>query len=123
MDPISLVLAALATGAAKAAGDAIPDAYTGLKALIKRKFQSNAAAAVVLEEYEKDPETYETPLKKKLTEAEVDRDADIVKAAEELLKQLEPEAAVAGKFNLQVSGDIKGIVGDVSGGTISQNIH
>ena len=42
MEPISLILAALAAGAAAAAkdtaGTAVKDAYEGLKALIKKKF-------------------------------------------------------------------------------------
>ena len=41
MDPISLIVAALAAGASAAvkdtAGQAVKDAYSGLKALVKRK--------------------------------------------------------------------------------------
>ena len=122
MDPISLILAALVAGAAKAAADLAPDAYNGLKALIKRKFAGEPKAEMVLEEHETDPETYEAPLKKKLAEAGADKDEEIIKKAQELLKQLKPEEAAAGKFNIKVEGDIKGIVGDISGGTINQNI-
>ena len=122
MDPISLIIAALVAGTTKAAGDVAPDAYNGLKALIKRKFTGEPTAEMVLEEHETDPETYEAPLKKKLTEAGADKDREIVKAAQELLKQLRPEDSAAGKFNLKVTGDIKGIVGEISGGEINQNI-
>ena len=122
MEPISLILAALVAGAAKAAGDAAPDAYKGLKALIKRKFAGEAKAEMVLEEHEQDPETYEAPLKKKLAEAGADKDQEILEKAQELLKQLKPEEAAAGKFNINVAGDIKGIVGDISGGTVNQTI-
>ncbi len=66
MEPISLIIAALVAGATKAAADIAPDAYNGLKALIKRKFAGEPKAEMVLEEHEKDPETYEAPLKKKL---------------------------------------------------------
>lgn len=65
-------MAALVAGAAKAAGDAAPDAYQGLKGLIKRKFGGEPKAEMVLEEHESDPETYEAPLKKKLLEAGAD---------------------------------------------------
>lgn len=74
MEPISLIIAALVAGAAKAAGDAAPDAYNGLKALIKRKFAGEPKAEMVLSEHETDPEIYEAPLKKKLAEFEVDKD-------------------------------------------------
>ena len=122
MDPISLIIAALVAGAAKAAGDAAPDAYNGLKALIKRKFAGEPKAEMVLEEHETDPETYEVPLKKKLVEAGADKDEEIIKAAQELLKQLKPEESAAGKFNLNIAGDVKGIVGDISGGEINLDI-
>ena len=118
MDPISLIIAALVAGAAKAAGNVAPDAYNGLKALIKRKFAGEPKAEMVLEEHETDPETYEAPLKKKLAEAGVDKDEEIIKKAESLLKQLKPEEAATIIQNYNVSGDVKGILGNVSGGKI-----
>ena len=92
MDPLSLIVAALAAGAAAAAKDtagaAIRDGYQGLKELIQRKLAGNQAAVVVLEEHAKDPPTSEALLKKKLAEAAVDQDPEIQRAAETLLEQL-----------------------------------
>jgi hypothetical protein len=91
VDPLSLIVAALAAGAAAAAKDtasaAIKDAYHGLKGLIQRKLAASPAAAVVLAEHEKDPDTYDAPLKKKLAEAAADQDAAILQAARALLEQ------------------------------------
>lgn len=113
MEPISLIIAALVAGATKAAGDIAPDAYKGLKALIKRKFAGEPNAEMVLEEHEKDPKTYEAPLKKKLTEAGADKDEEIIKQAQELLKQLEPEESASGKYNVEFQGEVQGVqVGD-----------
>ncbi|MEH2441117.1 hypothetical protein [Nostoc sp.] len=117
MEPISIIIAALGAGAIAAtkdtAGTAVKDAYQGLKALIKKKFESEPKAQMVLEEHETDPKTYEAPLKKKLAEAGVDRDAEIIKAAQELLKQEKPEESAAGKYNTVFQGEVKGIqVGD-----------
>jgi len=117
MDPISLIIAALGAGAIAAtkdtAGTAVKDAYQGLKTLIKKKFESEPKAQMVLEEHETDPETYEAPLKKKLAEAGVDQDAEIIKLAQELLKQEKPEESAAGKYNTVFQGEVKGIqVGD-----------
>jgi hypothetical protein len=125
MEPITLILTALVTGAAKAAGDAVPDAYKGLKALIQKKFASQPKpeadkAAMVLEEHEKDPETYEAALKKKLTEAGVDKDQEILNKADELMKSLQPGVASVNN-SLHVAGDFKGI-GNMSGGTANQTI-
>ena len=119
MEPISLIASALAIGAAKAAGQ---NAYNRLKAMVKGKFAGEATAEMILEEHEKEPETYEVPLKKKLAEAGADRDEEVIQTAQELLKQLEPDAAATGKFDIQVQGDIKGIVGDISGGNVNQTI-
>ncbi len=108
MEPTSLIIAALVAGATKAAGDIAPDLYNGLKALIKRKFAGEPKAEMVLEEHEKDPETYEAPLKKKLQEAGADKDEEIIKKAQELLKQLEPEESASGKYNIVFQAEVKG---------------
>jgi hypothetical protein len=117
MEPVSLVIAALGAGALAAtkdtAGIAVKDAYQGLKALIKHKFESEPKAIMVLEEHETDPETYELPLKKKLAEAGIDKDELIIKAAQELLKQAKPQESAAGKYNTVFQGEVKGVqVGD-----------
>ena len=54
MDPMTLILTALVAGAATAVGEAAPDSYKGLKALIQKKFASQPKpeadkAAMVLE--------------------------------------------------------------------------
>ncbi|MBG1266855.1 hypothetical protein [Nostoc sp. WHI] len=117
MEPISLIIAALGAGAIAAtkdtAGTAVKDAYQGLKTLIKKKFESEPKAQMVLEEHETDPETYNAPLKKKLAEAGVDQDAEIIKLAQELLKQEKPEESAAGKYDTVFQAEVKGAqVGD-----------
>ena len=124
MDPITLILAALVAGTAKAAGDAAPDAYNGLKVLIQKKFADQPKpeadkAAMVLEEHEKDPETYAAPLKKNLVAAGIDQDAEILKVAQTLLEQLKSQDPAAGSVN--IGQGAKGVVGyNVSGNTINQ---
>jgi len=121
VDPITLILTALVAGTAKAAGDAVPDAYKGLKALIQKKIAGKPAAEMVLAEHEKDPETYAAPLKKNLVEAGVDQDTEILKAAQELLEQLKPQEAAPGSIN--IGQGAKGIIGQtVTGATITGNI-
>jgi hypothetical protein len=117
MEPISLILAALAAGATSGAkdtaGKVIKDSYEGLKGLIKSKFAENEAAKVVLDEHEKDPETYEAPLKKKLSEAGVDKEDAILKAAQEILKQAKSEESMAAKFKTEFQAEVKGAqIGD-----------
>lgn len=121
MEPVSLILQALVTGVAKAASDAAPDVYKALKELIKRKFAGEPKAEVVLEEHEKDPEAYKVPLTKKLVEAGADKDEEIIKKAQELLKLANPQEAAQGRYNIKAE-QIKGIVGDISGGNVNQTI-
>jgi disulfide oxidoreductase YuzD len=140
MEPISVILAALAAGAVAAAkdtaGTAVKDAYEGLKALIKKKFAEKGKTddSDIVDKHEKKPDSegVKTLLKEELLEAKIDRDAEVIKTAEELLKQLKPEEFAAGKYNINVGDDIKGMVGDgtfkgiagdISGGNISQKIN
>jgi hypothetical protein len=108
MEPITLIMTALVAGTEIAAADIVPDAYKALKTLIQRKFAGEPKAEMILSEYEQDPETYEAPLKKKLTEAGADKDEEIIKQAEELLKQLEPQESASGKYNIVFQGGVKG---------------
>jgi hypothetical protein len=126
MDPLSLIVAALATGAATAAKDtagaAIKDGYQGLKALLQKKLAGNQAATVVLEEHEKDPDTFDAPLKKKLAEAAVDQDPDILQAAERLLEQAR---AVPGATTVitQTISNVKYAATSGSGDATIEGIH
>jgi len=70
MDPVSIILVALAAGAAAAAKDtasqAVKDAYAGLKALVKKRFAGKPQAEIALTEYEKNEDTWQKPLQKSL---------------------------------------------------------
>jgi hypothetical protein len=111
VDPITLIVAALAAGASAGALDALKDeakgkaqaAYAKLHQLVKRRFRGNAAAEVVLAEYQADPETYTAPLTKKLTEAGAADDADLVAVATELMKLVDQAGARAGKYNVTIT--------------------
>ena len=56
MDPITLIVTALAAGAALGVSDtassAVKDAYAGLKALVKKRFRGKADAELVLAKHE-----------------------------------------------------------------------
>ena len=92
MDPIALILTALAAGAAALAkgslSEAGKDAYKHIKSRIQRKLQGNSQGQIVFAEYEKDPETWEKPLKKALTQIGVERDNELQKLANQLLVQI-----------------------------------
>jgi hypothetical protein len=114
MDPITLIITALASGVAaaiqEASGDAIKNAYQGLKNLVRRRLTGNSAAEVALEKHAEKPEVWEAPLKDALSEAGADQDKEIVEAAQRLMALIDPEQAAAGRFNTKVSGNVQGWV-------------
>jgi hypothetical protein len=115
MDPVTLILAALAAGVASGAGEAatqaVKDGYTGLKELLKKRFAGNPKAEETLIDHEADPDAYEKPLAKQLRETRADQDADIVAAAETVLKAAN-QAGIKTKYHVTVSGGKVGIIGD-----------
>jgi hypothetical protein len=112
MDTVTLILTALASGAASSvkdtAGTAVKDASNGLKALIQRKFAGKTKAEAALIDYEDDPETYEKPLKKALIEEHIDQKGEIIAAASNLMTLVQPQQAAMGKYNVQITGDVQG---------------
>ena len=116
MDPISAILAALAAGATAATKDtasqAVKDAYVGLKALVRKRFEKKPQAEMALAEYEHDSATWEKPLQKSLVETGADQDEAIVRQAQQVLKLVNPQQVSQGKYNVQI-GEGKGtVIGD-----------
>jgi hypothetical protein len=113
MEPTSLILAALAAGAAAAAKDtasqAIKDAYAGLKALVQKRFADKPEAETALAQHEKKPDVWKEPLKDALTENGAIKDEEIIRQAQQVMKLVNPQQASQGKYNIQI-GEGKGIV-------------
>src|ERR1051325_11478324 len=117
MEPVSMILAALASGAAAAAQDtasqAIRDRYTGVKSVVQKKLQARQAnAPTVIAEFEKDSETWEKPMQKSLADAGAASDDEVIELARRVLQLVQTDQG-PGKFNVQVTGNVQGqIVGD-----------
>ena len=113
MDPITLIMTALAAGSAaglqSAAGDAVKDAYRALKGAILKRFGDRPAVAVTLEKAEQKPDVWGPPLQEVLEELGADRDEEIIAAAGELMRLARPGTVQAGKYNLQITGDVHGL--------------
>ncbi|WP_216901047.1 hypothetical protein [Nocardia alni] len=116
MDPVTIIVTALATGAAKGVGEgastAVADAYRGLKAMVVRRFGANAPAGLVLSQYETDSRTWQLPLAKLLAEAGADRDEQILAAARRLLELSGSAGVQAGKYAVDARGANIGNIGD-----------
>jgi phenylalanyl-tRNA synthetase alpha subunit len=118
---MELILAALIAGATAAAKDtasvAVKDAYNGLKALLKKKLGETSDLVDAVNKLEKSPdrEDRKATVKTELEIAKVNDDPEIVKKAEELMKQEDPEGLQGGKYNIHITGGTQGVVGKNSG--------
>lgn len=111
MDPISVILSALATAGGNVAGQAVSDAYAGLKRLILTRFgAADPQLEQRLDQYVADQETNERPAADALQEVGADRDQEVVDLAVEVMRQA--EAAQPG-----ISGGVVGKI-DAAGGKV-----
>ena len=115
MDPITLIVTALAAGAALGVQDTasamVKDAYASLKALARRRLGGDPGAELVLTGHEQAPGIWQAPLVAELTRAGADRDGDLIAAAKALL-DLTGEAGAAGKYTVDLRGAQGVQVGD-----------
>jgi RIP homotypic interaction motif len=116
MDPVTLIVTALAAGAASALQDgaslAVKDAYARVMALVKRRFANRPKGELVLAEHQAAPQTWEAPLAAELSAAGANGDADLVAAAQALMSLVDEAGSRAGKYAVMVR-DSQGIqVGD-----------
>ncbi len=102
MDPVTLIVTALATGAAAAAkdigGDAVKTAFNGLKALIARKFgdKSDVGNAVALVEQKPESAGRKGTLKEELQAVHADQDQELLAQVQAFLKLLEQKGVPTG---------------------------
>jgi hypothetical protein len=122
MEPITLILTALAAGASAGALDELKDdvkekvkvAYGKLRQLVSRRFSEAGTpnAEAILVEFEADQDGYKGPLTKKLEAADADKDDALVAAAKALHELLDQQGGKSGKYAVTVN-DSKGVmVGD-----------
>jgi len=90
---MSVLLSALSlagTALKPVSDQAIKDGYAGLREMVRHRFAGKSPKLEpTLDEYAADPETYEKPAVKVLSEVGADSDQDILDRAVALLKQAE----------------------------------
>jgi hypothetical protein len=111
MDPVTMIVTAVAAGAVVAARDVtaqvVKDGYTGFKALIVRKFGDKPDVLDAVEEVEKKPDSKgrQETLKEELAAAGAGRDADLVRQAQALLDLLKEHGLAGGtSYRAEVHG-------------------
>jgi hypothetical protein len=108
MDPITLIVTALAAGAAlgmrDTASSAVKDAYAGLKALARKRLGSRPDGELVLAKHERVPETWRELLTAELDQAGAGNDSGLLAAAEALMYLVDEAGARAGKYAVDLRG-------------------
>lgn len=116
MDPVTLILTALATGAAQGVKDtassAVRDAYGSLKALAKKRVDGSRDGELVLARYEESPDVWERTLAAELATVGAGADAELVAAAQVLMSLVDEAGSRSGKYAVTVR-DSQGVqIGD-----------
>lgn len=116
MDPVTLIVTALAAGAALGLKDtasaAVKDAYGSLKALVTRRLAGRRDGELVLARHEEAPQAWEGPLIAELTATGAANDAGLVAAAQALMSLVDEAGSRAGKYVVQVQGSQGVQIGD-----------
>jgi hypothetical protein len=120
IDPIALIVTALAAGANAGAIEALKDdvkdavktAYTKLRGLVNRRIAGRPDGELALERYETAPLKWESVLTDELIEAGAASDADLIAAAEALMELVDRAGAQTGKYDVTIK-DSEGVqIGD-----------
>lgn len=108
VDPVTLIVTALAAGAAAgltdAASSAVKNAYDSLKALVRKRLAGRPNGELVLVKHEKNPGTWRAPLAAELDKAGASRDPDLIAAAHALMSLVDEAGTRAGKYTVDVRG-------------------
>lgn len=115
MDPITTaIIAAIASGVSKVGEQAVVDAYAKLKDLLKKKFGAKSEVVKAVKEVEAKPDSSarKEVLKEEVAAVKADKDPEMLKAAQMLLKVLKAKPGgdqiiqtAIGDQNIQISGD------------------
>lgn len=116
MDPISIVVAAVVAGASAAlkdtAGQAVKDMYSGLVALMRRRFGGHTDVTAAIEKADNEPAAAGGELERALRSAGITADDETVRTAQQLLAISDPEGTHAGKYQVTITHSKGVVVGD-----------
>jgi hypothetical protein len=116
VDPVALIVTALAAGAAAALQDdtkpAATTVYARVRELAKRRFSHPDHGDYLMDKHAEDPQIWGKPLAAELERAGAARDPDLVSAAQELMGLLDASGSQEGKYVVGVL-DSQGVqIGD-----------
>jgi len=119
MDPVTLIVTALAAGASAGTADALKDdakdavtsANAKLRSLVRKRLAGRADAELALERHQAAPAKWESVLAGELTEAGAASDRDLVAAARTLMELIDAGTR-SSTYNVTITGSEGIQVGD-----------
>jgi hypothetical protein len=116
VDPITLIVTALAAGAASAlqddAKESVKAAYARLRGKIMERFSGRRIGELALAEHENAPDVWEPRLRAELAATGAADTPDLVDAAQALMSLVDEAGARSGKYVVSVHGGQGVQVGD-----------
>lgn len=116
MDPVTLIVTALAAGAASALQDdakaAVKAALARLRELARKRFKDPANGEYLLVKHAAAPEVWQAPLEAELVEAGAASDPDLIAAAQDLMRLLDAKGSQDGKYAVSVANSRGVQIGD-----------
>lgn len=116
MDPITLIVTALAAGAASALQDdaksAVKTAFERLRHLVKKRFASPDNGQFMLDKHAAAPDIWQAPLKRELEQSGAASDLDLIEAAQRLMQLVDPQGTQSRKYLVNVQNSTGVQVGD-----------
>lgn len=108
MDPVTLILTALAAGAtataAETASAPVKDAHAGLKAQLRTRLAGREKGERALARYATAPQAWEGRLTAELAAVDAGRDEGVVTAAQAVMSVADAPGWRAGKYTIEVHG-------------------
>ena len=112
MDPVSLIVGALAAGVSGGVSDATKALIGDLYTRVKTRLSGRRIGETALEQHATDPDTWAAPLSKELEAASAGQDPDLVALAQQVMAHIDPSGSQAGKYIVNLT-DARGVqVGD-----------
>jgi hypothetical protein len=102
MDPVTLIVSALAAGAASALQDDAKAALARLRTLVRERLARRPGSEFVLAQHEQAPDVYQKPLEDELEQSGAATDPVVIAAAQALMKLLDKQGSAAGKYVVNV---------------------
>lgn len=120
MEPVAVIVAALAAGASSGVLDALKDdarekakaAYARLHDLVGKRVSGRPHGELALAEYSSAPQKWEGLLAAELTEADAADDDDLVVAAKAFLELVDQQGAQSGKYAVTITNSKGFQIGD-----------